>query len=55
MWGQSFVRSTKGSLFFLTIVDDYNQFIWVYLMQNKSQTCPLIQSFFHFIENIVQP
>jgi len=46
IWGPFSVKSTNGSQFFLTIVDDYTRFTWVYLMHSKSQTRIIIQNFF---------
>jgi transposase InsO family protein len=40
----------NGSVFFLTIVDDYSRFTWVHLMQHKSQVSPIIKSFFQFVQ-----
>jgi hypothetical protein len=49
IWRPFSVKSTNSSSYFLTIVDDYTRFIWVYLMQSKSQARPVIQAFFELI------
>jgi hypothetical protein len=50
IWGPFSSPSSNGSKYFLTIVDDHSRFTWTYLMQNKSQTRFLIQSFFLLVE-----
>jgi transposase InsO family protein len=50
IWGPFSSPSSNDSKFFLTIVDDHSRFTWVFLMQSKSQTRFLIQSFFHLVE-----
>jgi hypothetical protein len=50
IWGPFSTPSSNNSKFFLTIVDDYSRFTWVFLMQNKSQTRLLLKSFFHLVE-----
>jgi hypothetical protein len=50
IWSPFSTPSFNGSQFFLTIVDDYSRFTWVYLMQHKSQTHVLIESFYHLVE-----
>jgi transposase InsO family protein len=49
IWGPMFVSSLNGSHFFLTIIDDYTRFTWVHFMKSKSQTRPLLKSFFHLV------
>lgn len=46
IWGPFSVQSINGSRYFVTIVDDFSRYTWVYLLHSKSQTRPLIQSFF---------
>jgi hypothetical protein len=38
IWGPFSVNTINGSRYFLTIVDDFTRFTWVYLMHHKSQT-----------------
>jgi hypothetical protein len=49
IWGPFAVKSNNNS-FFLTIVDDFSRFTWVFLMHSKSQTRYFIQYFFHLVE-----
>lgn len=50
-WANIQTPSLDGSKFFLTIVDDYSRCTWTFLMQNKSQTRHILQTFFHMVEN----
>jgi hypothetical protein len=50
VWGPMAINSINGSRFFLTIVDDYSRFTWVHLMQHKSQTSSIIQSFSNMVQ-----
>jgi hypothetical protein len=38
IWGPFSVASYSGYQFFLTIVDDYSRFTWLFLMKSKSET-----------------
>lgn len=49
--GPHHTESISGARYFLTIVDDYSRATWVYLMSNKSETLPILQSFIKFITN----
>ena len=50
IWGPLATKSVNGSSFFLKIVDDYSRFIWVHLMQHKSQISSIIKSFFQLVQ-----
>ena len=50
IWGPYFVPTLDGHKYFLTIVDDHSRSIWIYLMHSKSDTRPLLISFFNMIE-----
>ena len=45
IWGAYFVKSFCGTSYFLTILDDATQCVWVYLMKAKSEACQLIKDF----------
>jgi hypothetical protein len=49
IWGPFSVQSINGSRFFLTIVDDFSRYTWIYLMHSKSQTRSIVQSFFTMV------
>ena len=48
--GSLFVPTLDGHKYFLTIVDDHSRSTWVYLMHSKSDTRPLLISFFNMVE-----
>ena len=50
IWGPYFVPTIDGHKYFLTIVDDHSRSTWVYLMHSKSDTRPLLISFFNMVE-----
>jgi hypothetical protein len=50
IWGPYFVPTLDGHKYFLTIVDDHSRSTWVYLMHSKSDTRPLLISFFNMVE-----
>jgi len=54
IWGPFSTSSINGSIFFLTIVDDYTKFTWVHLMKHKSQTRSILHQFFHMISTQFQ-
>jgi len=45
------VPTIDGHKYFLTIVDDCTRSTWVYLMKSKSETRPILQSFYLMIKN----
>jgi transposase InsO family protein len=54
IWGPFYVPSTNGSKYFLTIVDTFSRFTWIFLMQTKSQARILVQNFFSYVETQFQ-
>ena len=50
IWGPYSVPTLDGHKYFLTIVDDHSRSTWVYLMHSKSDTRPLLISFFNMVE-----
>jgi hypothetical protein len=50
IWGPFSIPSINGSSYFLTIVDDFSRFIWIYMLQSKSQVRGLIQLFYQLIK-----
>lgn len=45
IWGPYGIVSISGAKFFLTIVDDYSQSVWTFLMQSKAQAVCLLANF----------
>ena len=49
IWGPFSVTSYSGHRFFLTIVDDYSRFSWLFLMKSKSETRGLLSNFLIYV------
>ncbi|CAA7043512.1 unnamed protein product [Microthlaspi erraticum] len=50
VWGPYQSPATCGSVYFLTIVDDYSRAVWVYLMRAKSEVALLLQNLCHMAD-----
>ncbi|KAJ0008304.1 hypothetical protein Pint_29598 [Pistacia integerrima] len=50
IWGPYKIASFFGAKYFLTIVDDYSRFTWVFFMHHKSETQHLLINFFSFVQ-----
>lgn len=48
VWGPHKVPTHTGARFFLTIVDDFTRCTWIFLMQSKLETTPLLTKFINF-------
>jgi len=49
IWGPHRILSHSGARYFLTIIDDFTRCTWVFHMSSKSDTQPLLKSFFPFV------
>ena len=49
IWGRYKHSSLSGAHYFLTIVDDYTCFTWIFLMKHKDEAQPLIKHFFSYV------
>ena len=45
VWGPYRTPASCGSVYFLTIVDDFSRAVWTYLMLEKSEVSKLLQNF----------
>jgi transposase InsO family protein len=50
IWGPYKNVSLSGAKYFLTIVDDYSRFTWVFFMHHKNETQHLLVNFFSFVQ-----
>jgi hypothetical protein len=50
IWGPYKIHSLSGAKYFLTIVDDYSRFTWVFFMHHKHETQNLLINFFSFVK-----
>ena len=46
IWGPHKKISYSGARYFLTIVDDFSRYTWIFLMRHKSETQSNIRTFF---------
>ena len=53
IWGPFKVASTSRAKYFLTIVDDYSRFTWIFLMQHKNETQSTLKIFFFICQNSI--
>ncbi|KAK9923369.1 hypothetical protein M0R45_031791 [Rubus argutus] len=49
IWGRYKTASHSGAHYFLTIVDDFSRFTWVFLMRHKSEAQTLLRQFFNYV------
>jgi hypothetical protein len=50
IWGPYKIPSLSGAKYFLTIMDDYSRFTWVFFMHHKHETQNLLTNFFSFVK-----
>jgi len=49
IWAPSFVNDSNGCRYYITFLDIFSKFTWIYLIQNKSQV--VFKRFKTFVEN----
>ena len=49
IWGPHKTASLSGAHYFLTIVDDFSRFTWVFLMRHKHETQSALKTFFAYV------
>ena len=45
LWGPSHVTSTNGFLYYITFVDAFSRFTWIYLLKSKAETFTVFKKF----------
>ena len=45
IWGPSPVPSSSGARYYIAFLDAYTRYVWLYLIQNKSQAITIFKSF----------
>ncbi|CAL1356411.1 unnamed protein product [Linum trigynum] len=50
-WGPSRVESIGGSRYFLSIIDDYSRFTWIFMMKQKSEAFTKFKQWKTLVEN----
>jgi hypothetical protein len=49
IWGPYRHPSISGARFFLTIIDDFSRFTWIFLMRHKSETQSILKKIFRYV------
>ena len=44
------VSSNGGSRYFITFIDDFSRYTWVYFLKQKSEACDVFKTFKAFVE-----
>jgi len=50
VWGISPIVSHAGYKYFVTFIDDYSRFTWVYFLQSKAEVFSVFQRFVYFLK-----
>ncbi|GJX12280.1 putative ribonuclease H-like domain-containing protein [Tanacetum coccineum] len=51
LFGPTFIRSIDHKYYCLVITDDYSRFCWVFFLETKDETYPILKDFISLIEN----
>lgn len=49
VWGPAPTSSLSGCRYYVSFVDDYSKFVWVYFLHNKSQVHSIVQLFLEMV------
>ena len=49
--GKASIPSLGGSFYYITFIDDFSCFAWIYFLQEKSQAVAAIKDFINMVEN----
>jgi Integrase core domain len=52
VWGPSPIVSSHGYKYYISFVDDYSHFTWIYFMKHKSEVCDIFSLFKSQVENL---
>lgn len=50
LWGPYKIATWDNKHYFLTVVDDYSRYTWIYLLKLKSEVIVAIKSFFSMVK-----
>nr|GEW79844.1 hypothetical protein [Tanacetum cinerariifolium] len=50
-FGPTSIRSIDHKYYFLVIIDDYSRFCWVFFLEHKDETYPILKDFINLVEN----
>lgn len=54
LWGPSHISSTKGYNYYISILDDFSRFTWIFPLSAKSDALKVFSNFKLFIEKHLQ-
>ena len=54
LWGPSHITSTQGYSYYLSILDDYSRFTWIFPLKAKSDSLQVFIDFKTFIEKYLE-
>ncbi|KAM1422622.1 hypothetical protein ACFX2I_004733 [Malus domestica] len=49
VWGPSPVKSLEGYRYYVTLIDEYTRYVWIFPMSNKSDVFQIFVRFYHFV------
>jgi len=55
IWGPYRIPTHNGMRYFVTIVDDFSRYTWVFIMTSKSDTIVVLMNFFTQVKNLFLP
>jgi len=50
IWGPYSIPSIHGHKYFLTVVDDYSMYTWIFLFKHKSEVVKALENFVVFVQ-----
>ena len=50
VWGITPVISHANYKYFVTFIDDYSKYTWIYFLRSKSEVCSVFKKFVAYIE-----
>ena len=50
IWGPYLIPSIHGHKYFLTMVDDYSRYTWIFLLKHKSEVVKALKIFVVFVQ-----
>ena len=53
MWGPAKQESNGGSIYFMTIIDDYSRRVWIYFLKSKDMAFEAFKGWKRVVENQV--
>nr|GEU33614.1 putative ribonuclease H-like domain-containing protein [Tanacetum cinerariifolium] len=51
LFGPTLIRSINHKFYCLLITDGYSRFCWVFCLEHKDETCPILKNFINLVEN----